>query len=38
MEYAVFVGQTTNTKDEYFDALYEHTSPNPYIKQVLLAS
>jgi hypothetical protein len=33
LEYAVFVSQTTNNKEEYFGALIEHTAPNPYVQQ-----
>jgi hypothetical protein len=33
LEYGVFVSQTTNNKEEYFGALIEHNSPNPYVQQ-----
>lgn len=27
------MGQTTSNKEEYFGALIEHNSPNPYVQQ-----
>jgi hypothetical protein len=27
------VSQTTNNKEEYFGALIEHNSPNPYVQE-----
>jgi len=34
MQYGVFVSETTSNNQEYLKALYKHTTPNKYIKDV----